>query len=168
MTNSGKTFLAQRFMKSFQEREIKTLVLQPFLFKRWGADYETDNMQEFLHVYFKSLNCVAFIDEASQYCGRGVTHDMIKTATIGRHLGHVNYYIAQRGSQINMTIREQCNELFLFRQGVKDSTLWAEEFANEKLKQASELRHHEFFYANKDGRDVKKYITDLEKTIKLC
>ena len=169
MTNSGKTFLARGLCQRLQENGIETIVLNPF-FKisaaRWGASFETDSEREFSNVYFKSRNCAVFIDEAGSFCGRGISKKMLETATMGRHLGHVNYYIAQRGSQINMTVREQCSELFLFRQGVKDSALWAEEFANETLKKACELKHHEFFYAKKDGSEIKKFITDKEKIFK--
>ena len=113
MTESGKTTLAKELCLRLKARGISTLVLDSLSDPGWEADFITENPDEFLSVYFdpNTRYCAAFIDEAGDYAGR-YDWAMVKSATRGRHWGHMNFYISQRGIQIARTIRDQCSNLF--------------------------------------------------------
>ena len=129
MTESGKTTLAKRLIAEYSAKEISSIVLDPINHEanNWGADYVTNNPQEFLKVYWESKCCAAFFDESADYCGRH-DKDFILTATKGRHWGHINHYLAQRGTLISNTVRDQCGRIFLFASSLNDCKTHADEW----------------------------------------
>lgn len=150
MTESGKTTLAKALAKNYQQEGIKVLVLDPLSDPDWGADFQTSNQDEFLEVYWNSKRCMAFIDEAGESVGR-YNKVMEKTATRGRHWGHSNHYISQRGTQIAATIRDQCSNLFLFTSSLKDCKIHSEEWNKKELLNGSSLKQGEFYHATRYG-----------------
>lgn len=144
MTLSGKTTLAKQLIPTYRASGVKTLVLDPLCDPSWGADLQTSDPDEFLRIYWQSRSIAAFIDESGDMVGR-YDEAMTKTATRGRHWGHRNHYLSQRGSQLARTVRDQCSTLFLFNTGQKDAKIHAEEWSKEELATAHMLRQGEYF-----------------------
>lgn len=117
---------------------------------QWPADYITDDPDEFLDVFWDSQECMAFIDEAGEAVGR-YNEAMTRTATRGRHRGHVVHYIAQKGTQIAPLVRDQCTGLFLFSSSVRDGKILAEEFGHNELESCNLLKTGEYYHARKMG-----------------
>lgn len=89
-----------------------------------------------------------FIDESGEMIGR-YADVMGKLATRSRHYGHNAHFIAQRASQLDKTIRDQCSNLYLFCVSMDDAKTLANEYGKEELKQANNLGKGELF---KTGR----------------
>ena len=149
-TMSGKTTLAKKLAKSYFENGIGVLVYDPFQ-SDWICNYISSNPSEFFNTYSQSDFCAVFIDESGDLCN---THPnfMIRTATRGRHRGHRNHYVAQRGVLIKRTIRDQCNMLFLFNTALEDSKTHSNEWNDLEIKNSAPfLKKGEFFYKERLG-----------------
>jgi hypothetical protein len=154
MTLSGKTTLAKRLAATFRANGYKIMALDPLLDPEWNTDLIFQEPDDFLAAYWKNKQCVAFIDEAGESSG---TFDkpMIKTATRGRHWGHKNFYLSQRGAMIAKTIRDQCNDVFLFRQSIDDAKVYAREWAEPVLLEAAQLKQGHYIHKSRFG-DVRR------------
>jgi GNAT superfamily N-acetyltransferase len=129
MTGSGKTFGAQCMAEDYRRRGIGTLVLHKPN-ESWpssAASWQTDHVPTFLRMYDAARQCACFMEladaEASKYDA-----DVRKTFTQGRHTGHRNYFLAQRGAQVHPDVRENCIGVFMFNQVEKSARLWADDF----------------------------------------
>lgn len=131
-------------MKAYRAKGIKTLVLDPLQDPEWGADFQTDNNDEFLRVMYESRQCALFIDESGSSIGR-YAGAMQVVATQSRHLGHKAHFFTQRGAQLDRTVRDQCSILFIFRVGNMDAKTMSEEFGYDELKDANLLGKGECF-----------------------
>lgn len=87
---------------------------------------------------FASRQCALFVDESGTAIGR-YAKDMGVLATQSRHFGHKSHFITQRASMLDPTIRDQCDTLFVFRVGKRDSDTLAEEFGYSIIKDAHNL-----------------------------
>jgi DNA helicase HerA-like ATPase len=157
MTLSGKTTLAKKLCVEYRKAGIPVLILDPICDPNWQCDFITDDKDEFVRVYKQNTGCQCIIDEAGDAVGK-YDEVMRQTATRGRHWGHKFTYITQRGSSLSMTVRDQCATLFLFRSGMNDAKLHAEEYGFEELKNANLLKPGEFYHVSKLGTCVKKRI----------
>ena len=137
-TESGKTSLAKKLAAVYKEQGIGVLVLDPIGDPSWPADFRTSDPDEFLQVYWSSKKCAVFIDEAGESVGR-FDMAMQKTATRGRHWGHKNHYLSQRGTMINRTVRDQCSTIFLFNTALEDCKVHARDWNQPELLNASKL-----------------------------
>jgi hypothetical protein len=162
MTESGKTSLAKyELIPRYQANNIKVLVLDPMNDPGWNADFQTDNVDEFLKVYWASRQCAVFIDEAGESVGR-FDSAMITTATKGRHWGHKNHYLSQRGAMLSKTVRDQCSDIFLFTTSLDDCKVHANEWNAPELKEANSLAQLEYFHTGRFTDVTKgKIIFDL-------
>lgn len=154
MTASGKTTLAKKILQTYKAKGIKTAVLDPLNDPTWDADFQTDDPEEFLDVVYRSQSCALFIDESGTAIGR-YAGPMQVLATQSRHFGHRAYFITQRASQLDRTVRDQCETLFLFRVGKMDGDTMAEEFGYPELKQANILGKGECFRLGRFNRPEK-------------
>ena len=144
-----------------KKRGVKTVVLTPF---GWNDDPQTggkpdvltDSQEKFLDVYWKSENCFVFIDEGRQTVGR-YNEAMTLTAVQGRHWGHSNFYIVQRIHMLHPDIREQCSQIFLFCSAPKSAESAAEEFVNDSLLEAPNLKRGEYIRVLRFGPDGGKF-----------
>lgn len=157
MTESGKTTLAKKLAIEYLKKGVNVIVLDPLSDPDWNCSYITDNVSEFLSVFWKSKSCAAFIDEAGEAVGRYDTV-MQKTATKGRHWGHACHYLSQRGSQISRTVRDQCSNLFLFTTALEDSKIHSREWNKIELKQASTLNQGSYYHATRFGKISKSKV----------
>lgn len=88
-------------------------------------------------------SCALFIDESGQTIGR-YAPEMEWLATQSRKWGHKAHFITQRASQISPTLRNQCTNLFLFKQSPTDSKILACDFVADELKNAHKLKQGEY------------------------
>ena len=151
MTESGKSTLAKRLSHRFKKNGVGVLVLDPLNDEGWLCDLQTSDNNDFLRVYWQSRSCCVFIDESGETMGKYDT-TMIKTATRGRHWGHSNFYISQRGAQISKTVRDQCRHLFLFTSSVSDSKILANEFNEPELLKANILPQGHYYHVSRFGK----------------
>ncbi|MBL4572923.1 MAG: ATP-binding protein [Gammaproteobacteria bacterium] len=149
-TRTGKSSLAKEMARVYQSMGIKVLVHDPVFDSTWPADFKTDNFELFLEVYWESEGCMCFFDEAYKSCFHK-NDAAIATATMGRHRGHINHYIAHRPTMIDVTIREQCTKMFLFRIGKKDAKLVAEDWSEDVLLRCNEFKQGQYFEVEKMG-----------------
>ena len=155
-TESGKTTLAKVLAKEARKRGRKVLALTPF---GWGpeeADFITSDQNEFLKKYWASENCFVFMDEGRQTVGR-YNDAMAMTAVQGRHWGHSNFYIVQRFRMLHPDVREQCSQIFLFASATPSAQAAAEEYVNDGLLEAPNLRKGEYIRCLRFGEDGGKF-----------
>jgi len=150
MTESGKTTLAKKLAANYRANGVSVLVLDPLGDPEWNADFQTTDPDDFLRVYWESRSCAVFIDEAGESVGR-FDQAMQKTATRGRHWGHSNHYLSQRGAMISRTVRDQCSHIFLFAQSMDDSKVHANEWNAPELKTCNSLAKGEYFHTTRFG-----------------
>lgn len=108
----------------------------------------TGDVDQFIEVAFANERCLLIIDEAGEAIGRAMSDDgakRVKLATRSRHRGHSAYFIAQRPSMINRTIRMQCEIAYIFKQVPAEARILAGEFDPECL-QAVNLARYECLF----------------------
>jgi len=132
------------------------LVLDPFLSKEWKADFISNQPEKFMAVVRRSNTCGIFVDECGGWC-RTHERDIEWLATISRHFGMNCHFITQRAAQISPTIRTQCENIILFKQGFQDTKYLVQEFVAAELEAAQTLNKGE--YLSKCGVDgaVKRF-----------
>lgn len=148
MTLSGKTTLAKQLAAMYRAQGIKVGVLDPLGDPEWQADFRTHDVNAFLDMYWSSRQCAWFVDEAGESVGQFDTV-MVKTATRGRHWGHRNHYISQRGTQLSRTVRDQCSSLFLFTTSLDDSKIHSNEWNKPELRDAHMLPQGNYFHCTR-------------------
>ena len=124
--------MAKQLSREYKSAGVGVIVLDPFHSSDWQADVVTADSEHFLNVLWDSQSCACFIDEAADAVGR-YDDAMRQTATRGRHWGHNMHYISQRGSDLNKTVRDQCDFLFMFKLSYKDRQTLAQEFDKDEL-----------------------------------
>jgi DNA helicase HerA-like ATPase len=155
MTESGKSELVKRIIKEARSRGIKTIVLDPMHDPGFNADFQTDNPVEFENIWKISRSCFCFVDETGAV-GK-FSESIREAATRGRHRGHSFFFLAQKATQIEPLVRDQCGGLFLFRSGLQSRKILAEEFdLPELLESVSMLEYH---HAERSGYKGRGKIT---------
>lgn len=149
-TEIGKTTLAKRLAADYQKAGIPVIVLDPIADPNFPADFRTTDPEKFLESFWDSRSCAVFIDEAGDAVGK-YNDVMNRTATRGRHWGHNVHYITQRASLLSTTVRDMCSHLYLFRSGLNDCKIHAEEWTNPELKNAASLKAGEYYHADRQG-----------------
>lgn len=138
----------------YKSKNIPVLVLDPDKRKEWGADFITDDPEFFLETVKLNKKCALFVDESGSMIGR-YSGAMAWLATNSRKWGHKAHFLAQRARQIDPLVRNQCSNVFVFKQSVDDSKIIASEFVCDKLKNAQSLCQGEYF--GKIGVDGKTF-----------
>lgn len=158
-TLSGKSTLARRLAAAYKAAGRRVIVLDELMDPAWvseaGADFLTDDPEEFLQVFWASRNLAVFIDEAGDSVGR-YNKTMTKTATRGRHWGHIVHYITQRPNSLDVTVRAQCTEIFAFALGPKDADALAEAFIQPALEDCGKLEQGEYIHAVRFDPETRK------------
>jgi energy-coupling factor transporter ATP-binding protein EcfA2 len=155
MTESGKSTLAKKLCAGYKKEKIATIVLDPLCDPDWNADFQTNNIEEFLKCLWDSKSCAVFIDESGEAVGKYDTA-MISTATKGRHWGHRIHYLSQRGQMISRTVRDQCSKLYLFTSSLDDCKIHANEWNKPELKDGYMLPQGHFYVVGR-FTELKKH-----------
>ena len=157
-TLSGKSTLAKKLAADYKNKGIGVIVHDPVGDPEWNADFATANASEFFSIYNESRRCAVFFDEAGETC-ENYRPEITKTATRGRHRGHRNHYIAQRGTLILRTVRDQCSSLFLFSSGLEDCKIHAAEWNAPEIREYGPfLETGEYFYKQRMKKLVRGHL----------
>ena len=158
ITETGKTTQAFRLARIYKGQGTPRLILDPDRRREWeieeGVDFITDDPEKFLAICKQNQSCAIFVDESGQMIGR-YSSQMAWLATNSRKWGHRAYFITQRASQLDKTIRTQCSSIFLFQQSTSDCKILSDEFNRPELMTAPNLLKGE--YLAKLGVDGKVY-----------
>ena len=161
----GKSSLAKGLAREFIKSGRRVLVYD-ILGDDWGDALVVDDREEFLEVFWNSFDLVVFVEEAAEAAGK-VNPEMVFTATRGRHQvgeeahGHSVYFSCHRLNQLDVTMRDQCPELYLFASRTNDAKDLAEDYGHQELKQAPRLQPGEFFHVL-PGEPLTKWRVDFK------
>jgi len=155
ITDTGKTTLAFKLAACYKRRGTPVIVLDPDMRKDWNADFITDDPDKFLEVCKINQSAALFIDESGQTIGR-YAGSMAWVATNSRKWGHKAHFISQRATQLDILMRTQCSNLFLFKQGVNDSKILAAEFVCPELMSACNLKKGEYLAKLGVDNEIKR------------
>lgn len=157
---SGKSTCGRALAKLYKSEGRNIIVLDEMMDPKWisecGASLVTDDPDEFLQVFWHSRNCVAIIDEAGDSVGR-YNKPMIKTATRGRHWGHIVMYLVQAPSLLDKNVRRQWGEVYAFQGDWTDAETLRREFVQPALADVPNLRQGEYIHAMRFGADRRPY-----------
>ena len=146
----GKTYGCKLLSRSHAKQGRKSIVCDPngedwgphaLVFKRCD--------EAFMAAVWKHRNCAIFIDEATMTIDRGVEFTDLFTRV--RHVGHILHVIGHRATVLLPVQRDQFGKLILFRQSPGSAKIWAEEWAEPRMMEATELKKYEFLYCVKFG-----------------
>ena len=155
ITDTGKTTLAFKLAGRYRLRGTPIIVLDPDLRQEWQADFITDDPEKFLQVCKMNQGAALFIDESGQTIGR-YAGSMSWVATNSRKWGHKAHFISQRATQLDLTMRTQCSNLFLFKQSINDSKILSGEFVCPGLMEACNLKKGEYLAKMGVDKDLRK------------
>lgn len=146
MTSCGKTHLAKDLARQFRHRGVGVIALHK-ADEPWPGvcvNWQTSDVERFMAKYRQCQRVVAFMEmadaEVEKYDDR-----FHKCATRDRHLGNRCFFIAQRPAAVHPAIRENCEGLYLFTCGAA-AKVWAAEFCDPEIIQASRLPKYNFVY----------------------
>lgn len=142
MTTSGKSTLAKKLCEEFNRAGVPTLALckpgEPY-----PAQWQTTDADAFLAKFWASRGCAAFMEMSDVGIDKFDTR-FHEPFSKGRHHGHRVFYVSQRHTQVHPCIRENCENLYLFRVSQKSAAIWAEEFADDGILAATSAPRYHF------------------------
>ncbi len=147
-SESGKSFLVHRLVLEFaQKYKTKSLILDPHTHEwhRWPTEavgFITEDEKKFWPVVWQSKACIVVVEEASSTIARN--RDLIPLFTRLRHQMHRLIVIGHSGMDLLPVMRQQFNQLYLFRQSIDSAKVWANEMTEPKLRDAVTLKQFEF------------------------
>lgn len=151
ITFSGKTILCKEVAKENSEKDI--IVFDPIKSGGWPKHarcYST--IEAFSSALDKYKSALVFIDEAKTIFNEDKTLAE-KWLTQYRHKGYLFFLIAQRAKMIPPNARNQCTQIYAFKQKPEDAKILADEYGDE-LFEVSRLNKLEFIYS--DGYQTQK------------
>lgn len=155
---SGKTTLADHLAQEYWQKENRRcLVNDPNGTDSWSAccwqpEFQKngkripDDVREkqFWDVAWSTQNCLLICDDAGKTIDRN--DELTDVFTRINHNGHKLLVVGHSGVNLNPTMREQMDVLYLFRTTPSASKKWYEVFGADELKTAHKLGRYEFFY----------------------
>lgn len=142
-TGSGKTYKARQLAATFRKSGVAVLSFIPEGHSWSEASWQTSDSERFVAKFNRARSCAVFIEISDAVVAKSDA-DFVRMFTWGRNLGHRVFAIAQRHTQINATIRDQCRWLWLFRVGFKTADILAEEYVDRTLCAAPSLKDYHF------------------------
>ena len=103
----------------------------------------------FLGKVWASRDCDVFIDEATETVGRST--DFTGVFTRARHRGHVVYAMGHAATVLLPIQRDQFGSLLLFRQSPQAAAVWEREWADVRIRAATEQKKFHFLLCRKFG-----------------
>jgi hypothetical protein len=141
-TKSGKSTLAKLLAEQWLGMGYRVGVLDP-LGDEWPATWATKSPDYFLYLAKRTKNTKLIVDESGVSVGLHNTA-MEWCTTTSRHLGHACLFLAQRAVQLPLTLRENCENAFIFRTGPKDAKILADDLGEPSLLENSKIPQGEF------------------------
>lgn len=146
----GKTNVAKWLVLTYWlQFRIRSVVLDPKFDQVWPAcALRFYNAERFWEFIARSRGLAVFADDMGT---DGRQKSLVEFFTCGRHNHHVVHVMGHRISNLLPEMRDQLQTLFLFDQSPTAAKLWAEEWADERLREAAGLPQYEFLWAEKYG-----------------
>lgn len=144
----GKTYAAKQLSLAHWRQRRRSIVCDPNG-EQWGAHALCFSAldERFLAAFWKHRNCAVFIDEATMTIDRDAgLNDLF---TRGRHQGHILHVMGHRATVLQPIQRDQFGSLLLFRQSPGSAAIWAEEWAETRMQEATTLLKYEFLFCKK-------------------
>lgn len=161
---SGKTTLAKSLSaKLYRDHQIGSLVLDP-LMDQWGEGakvFSAEDEEKFWAAVWSEKRKMVVVDEGTEMIAR--SRELIPAFTRIRHRGHKLFVIGHRGDSLLPVMRDQISELYLFRQTEKSAQIWADQFTNEDILQATQLEQYEFIRVELYGKIERIRLPDPRK-----
>jgi hypothetical protein len=144
-TGGGKTTKARRLAAAFGAQGIPVLAYVPEGAAWPEAARVFHDEARFITTCDAARRCAIFVEMSDAVVSR-YNEEFTRLATWYRNLGHRCFFLAQRHTQINPTIRDQCGMLWLFRVGAKTAAILAEEFVDDALLGAPGLGDYHYLF----------------------
>lgn len=140
---SGKTTLARALARAYYVRAgRRALVFDPHL-EPWGNHaFVTADEEKFWPVVWRETGYLVVVEEAAATIRR--ERELVPVFTRLRHNNHKLLVIGHSGMDLLPVMRQQLDEIYLFRQPEKAAVVWAETFCEDGLLDAQKLRQFEF------------------------
>lgn len=147
---SGKTTLAKRISAEYwRTKRMRSIVLD-LNGEQWhNGAWVTANEIQFWDAVWKLQNCLVVVEEAAATIRRD--RDFIPAFTRIRHQQHRLIVVGHSGIDLLPTMRQQIDEIYLFRQPEKAAEIWADTFADTRLLTAMTLKQYEFLHCRLYG-----------------
>ncbi len=138
-TKSGKSLLAKRLSVLYREMGITSVVLDPQRSTDWAEGTVQFHKSPEFFAYImdprKCQQCAIFTDDMGLSVDKYNQHFQNIT-TVSRHHGHTAHLLCQRAVQIDVTTRDQCENLALFNVSKVDAKEHAQGFNDDALRAA--------------------------------
>lgn len=151
MTQSGKSTLARILAKGVRASGRKVAVLDALKDPKWNVDFLTDDSGEFLEYAKANRGHLLIVDESATSMNKN-DKENAWLATTARHYGHRSLFITHRVTQIDPTIRGNCDKLYVFATGPKDAEIAAEEFNEPILRKLPNIPKGSFVVVSRFGK----------------
>jgi len=151
---SGKTTLAKSLSRQFWLKEnLRSLVLDPHN-EEWGGQalVFTDEKQ-FWQAVWKSRGCLILVEESAATIRRD--RALVPVFTRLRHNQHKLGVIGHSGMDLLPVMRQQLDAIYLFRQPEQAAKVWADNFCEPGLLEATGLNQFEFIYMQSYGKPFR-------------
>ena len=147
---SGETTLARALsLQYWRQSQLRSLVYDPNDDEKdlWGKHaFSTSNEAHFWECVWKTQGCLVIVEEAAATIRR--ERELVPAFTRIRHNHHKVIVIGHSGADLLPVMRQQIDQIYLFRQPKKAAEVWAETFCEDGLLQATQLRQYEFIRCN--------------------
>lgn len=156
-TFTGKTHKAQEVAAGFKRGRVGVLALVPAgEIHKWKecTHWVTDDIDLFCAKVAASRRCAVFIELADADADK-FDPRIRAMFTKGRHFGNRFFFVAQRFSQVEPTVREQCAFLWLFKTSIAAAKVLADEFADPLLIAAQNLPDRSFLFKRGNAPAVR-------------
>ena len=133
----------------YVSQNMRSLVLDPHA-ETWGGQalVLTDEAK-FWETVWKTQNCLIIVEEAAATIRR--ERELVPVFTRLRHNKHKLLIVGHSGMDLLPVMRQQLDELYLFRQPQSAANVWAETFTQDGLLQAVNLKQFEFLHTRLYG-----------------
>lgn len=144
-TLSGKSTFCKRLVSEVFGPAGRSCLVLDDTGEPWpGADFVTDNPEEFLRVCKLETNCCVIVDEGGTTIGPNSPLFILTTRM--RKNGHNVIAIAHRAVQLPLTMRGSFGAVCMFNSSIKDAKDQAEIFNDDGLLAAPDLTQGEYLY----------------------
>jgi len=170
----GKSSLAESLCAEYVAQGLTPIVLDPIgIEHKWEGARVTKEPKEFLAWFWAARDTPAFVEEYALVTKRVPGKDWLEpefvlTATTGRNQigpearGNWTHYSCHRLTQLDVTLRDQCSELYLFACRDDDAYQLSLDYGRPVLRQAPALNKLEYLFVSPDTKEVTLWEVDPE------
>ena len=161
---SGKTTLASALCEEYWAKEGRASLVYDPNGAHWPACcWVTQDRGEFEFAVQKMRSCLIVLEEALTSVGRDP--DLAPLFNRGNHYGHKVLVVGHSGTNLLPSMREQFDEVYLFKQSPKAARYWYEIFPNEKILKTVYLSQYEFLRVRAFKEPERMMLTLGEKGV---